>query len=102
MAKIYVDIDGTICRTNGTYEECVPMTDRIEYFNRLHMEGEQIIYYSARGNISGVDYSDFTAKQLASWGCMYYQLIMNHKPSYDLLICDKAINSEDFFTKVFS
>ncbi len=32
---------------------------------------------------------------LKEWGCKYHQLIMNHKPAYDMLICDKTKRIEE-------
>ena len=40
---------------------------------------------------------EVTKKQLSSWGCRYHNLSVGKKPDYDLLICDKAINSTEFF-----
>lgn len=92
-----VDIDNTICNTNGSdYENSTPILDRINKINTLYDEGHTIIYWSGRGSSSGVDRTLLTKKQLKEWGCKYHELRL-YKPIYDFYIDDKALNSEDFF-----
>ncbi len=94
---IYVDIDNTICITNGMdYKNSVPMPRRIENINDLYKKGHRIIYWTARGVGSGVSYFELTRKQLQLWGCLYTSLRVD-KPVYDLFIDDKNINSEMYF-----
>lgn len=92
---IYVDIDGTICTISKSYSEAIPIYCHISKINKLHEEGHTIIYYTARGQASKVDYTELTQKQLKDWGCKYTELIMNKKPDYDLYICDKSIRIEE-------
>lgn len=100
MKKIFVDIDNTICKTdNGDYEHSEPYNDRIAYINYLYDSGHIIVYWTARGAVSGFDWSNFTANQLQSWGCKYDELRCN-KPSYDMFIDDKTFNSDVFFHHV--
>ena len=55
MKIYYVDIDGTICTiTNGQYHKAQPLMDNINKVNRLHDEGNTIIYWTARGSISNL------------------------------------------------
>lgn len=97
--KIYVDIDETICHYIGErkYSEAVPYKERIEKINNLFRDGHEITYYTARGATTGLDWYEVTFEQLKKWGCMYHHLSVGKKPHYDLLICDKAINSEEYF-----
>ena len=93
---IYVDIDNTICHTQGSdYENSIPIPEHIDKINKLFDEGHEIVYWTARGQQSKHDYKMFTFNQLHSWNCKYTSLIMNHKPSYDLLICDKSKRIEE-------
>lgn len=93
----YVDVDGTICsKTDGNYREAQPHQDRIRKINALYDEGHLIIYWTARGGNSGIDWTDVTHSQLAAWGCKYDKILLG-KPSYDVWIDDKAINSEEYF-----
>ena len=93
---IYVDIDGTICISiDSNYNQSSPINQHIKKINNLYDKGNEIIYWTARGQSSGKDWSDLTKKQLNDWGCKYNKLIMNNKPHYDLLICDKTLRIED-------
>ena len=58
-------------------------------------KGHKIVYWTARGGRSGKDYTLLTKEQLAAWDCKYHNLIMNDKPSYDLIICDKTKRIEE-------
>jgi len=95
--KIYVDIDDTICSHGDprSYPEAKPIVENIEKINNLYEKGHTIIYWTARGGHTGIDWSDLTQKQLNQWGAKHHQLIMNEKPSYDLLICDKTKRIEE-------
>jgi len=97
--KIYVDIDETICYYKGerNYGNALPIYERIKSVNKLYEDGHTITYWSARGSTTGIDWRDITKKQLSEWGCKYHCLSVGEKPAYDLLICDKAINSEKYF-----
>ncbi len=97
---IYVDIDETICTTPDSrdYRESKPLMNRIEKVNKLYEEGNTIIYWTARGTLSGIDWREVTEKQFREWGVKYHELILK-KPYYDLFIDDKNINSETFFSE---
>lgn len=109
MLKTYViDIDGTIC-TNGDcnsckYEGSTPILERIEKINSLYDEGHTIKYFTARGMGRYNDdiekakerFYTLTEMQLKIWGCKYHELILG-KPSGDIYIDDKGMNSDDFF-----
>ena len=92
---IYVDIDGTICTQTKDYNTAEPIPHHIDKINKLYDEGNFIIYYSARGRISGTDWTELTLNQLKSWGCKFNELKMNHKLHYDLYICDKSKRIEE-------
>jgi hypothetical protein len=97
---IYVDIDETICIKSPDlrYENAQPIIERIEKLNRLYDEGNTIIYWTARGTITGIDWREVTERQFAEWGVKYQELRFG-KPAYDLFIDDKNINSERFFNE---
>lgn len=101
--KYIVDIDNTICQTPNIdgvnrYDLAEPMRDRIGAINRLYTDGHHITYWTARGSSTGVDWLELTETQLNEWGCCYHELKLG-KPSYDVFICDKAWNSEDYFAQ---
>ena len=99
---IYVDIDETICSHHDgvggprDYSGASPLKDRIEKINALYDKGNTIVYWTARGTVTGIDWKKLTQKQLENWGAKHHELKMG-KPAYDLFIDDKNINSETFF-----
>ena len=97
MKTYFVDIDGTICgNTYGKYEDALPYDSNIQKINSLYSQGNKIIYWTARGANSGIDWTELTTNQLKKWGVKYTELRMG-KPHYDLFICDKVINSSKYF-----
>ena len=98
---IYMDIDGTICHTDQSlpapqkYEEARPIPERIAKVNALYDAGHNITYWTARGNTSQADYMGLTMRQLEAWGCKYHSIKMG-KPSFDLLVDDKACDCESW------
>lgn len=94
---IYVDIDNTICKTNNLndYSKSVPIYDIISKINNLYDEGNKIVYFTARGTISGIDFEDLTLQQFKEWGVKFHELKFG-KPYYDYYIDDKCINIKDF------
>ena len=95
---IYVDIDETICLTpaDRDYTKSIPIKENIRKINDLYNEGHTIIYWTARGSGSGKDYTEITKHQLEQWQVKFHELKLG-KPTYDLFICDKAVNSHDYF-----
>lgn len=95
---IYVDIDDTICNTpeGRDYRLSVPIKERIDKINQMYDSGHTIVYWTARGSVTKIDWFNTTKSQLDQWGCKYHELRMG-KPSYDLFIDDKNINSNTFF-----
>lgn len=90
LKKYIVDIDGTICETvDSNYNESRPLLDRISRINELYDEGHVIVYWTARGAVSGRDWGELTYSQLKTWGCKFHELRMQ-KPHYDVWVDDKA------------
>ncbi|MFC2006764.1 hypothetical protein ACFLUQ_01190 [Chloroflexota bacterium] len=97
MTVYCFDIDGTICtNTDGDYEQTVPFREAIEKVNQLFDDGHEIIFFTARGYTTGMDWFDLTKKQLEDWKVKYHQLIMG-KPYADFYIDDKAVKPDEFF-----
>ena len=102
--KYCFDLDGTICDTpmrpsdnKPGYLEATPFPFMVEQVNRLFDEGHKIIIMTARGRGSGIDWTQLTIKQLDMWGVKYHELEpMFHKPTADIFIDDKGINSEEW------
>ena len=94
----YVDIDETICFYDGEryYPDARPLRENIKKINELYDDGHTIVYWTARGGVTGRDWTELTANQLEEWGAKHHDLKLG-KPHYDVFIDDKAINSRDFF-----
>ena len=96
-----VDIDQTICDTpkiglSHDYENARPFKHRIDKINKLYDQGHTVIYWTARGSGSLIDWTELTNKQLKDWGCKFHEVRLG-KPSYDVWIDDKAFSDTEFF-----
>jgi len=97
MKVIYVDVDETICITPDNprdYYASVPRKDMIQKVNKLFDEGNRIVYWTARGSRSGINWYDLTQKQLNEWGAKYHELRCD-KPYYDIFYDDKTMRIEE-------
>ena len=98
---VLVDIDETICFYPETrrYDLSVPNFDNISKINKMFDEGWKVVYWTARGSVSGKDYTEHTRSQLDEWGCKYHDLVTGTspqpKPHFDLIIDDKAKRIEE-------
>jgi len=96
---IFVDIDETICVTPGNSSEarnyCLakPILKNIAAVNQYYDNGHTIVYWTARGASTGIDWTEVTRAQLDKWGCKYNDLKLD-KPHYDIYIDDKSINTK--------
>ena len=95
---IYVDVDETICFYEGErhYPDAIPNQDRIKEINKLYEDGHTIVYWTARGSTTGIDWTGATKDQLAEWGAKHHDVKLG-KPHFDLYICDKSINCNRYF-----
>ena len=97
MKNYCFDLDGTLCtNTEGEYESAIPFPERISMVNSLYEEGSNILIYTARGTVTGIDWRPLTEKQLAEWGVKYHELRLG-KPFADVYVDDRAISDGDFF-----
>lgn len=95
----YVDIDETICQYEEgkrEYPLAKPIVENIKKINSLYDEGHTVVYWTARGATTGIDWTELTMSQLKRWGAKYTEAKLG-KPNYDVFICDKAINTSIFF-----
>jgi|TARA_R110001583_G_scaffold134414_1_gene286138 histidinol phosphatase-like enzyme len=94
---IYIDIDETICNTpeSRDYSLASPIQENIDKANKLYDDGNTIIYWTARGTVSGINWQQITFDQLTEWGAKFHDLKLG-KPYYDLFIDDKNMNTEDW------
>ena len=100
---ICFDIDNTLCITyNNDYKNSKPIKKNISIVNQLHSKNYYIKIFTSRfmgrskeqTKLAKKKGYEFTKKQLKKWKLKYDELIFG-KPSFDLLIDDKAL----FFNK---
>ncbi len=93
---VYIDIDNTICTqvNGGDYSKAKPIYRNIRKVNELFDRGDIIVYWTARGMNTHMDWREVTESQFQKWGIKYHRLVFD-KPVYDLFICDKARNIEN-------
>jgi len=84
------DIDGVIMSLipGNDYSQAQPITETVDLINGLYKAGHQIIIFTARGYVTGIDWSETTQGQLRSCGLQYHQLIFG-KPAADFYIDDR-------------
>lgn len=96
---IAFDLDNTLC-VGHPYIDAEPLPRMIGIVNQLYDDGYHIVIYTGRGMKTFADqqkatnkYWHLTHSQLMKWKIKHHELIMG-KPDFDLLIDDKAINSQ--------
>ena len=105
---ICFDIDGVICETTlGNYKKSKPIKKAIRIVNKLY-KNNRIILFTARymGRSKGIASiakkraKKLTINQLSKWKVNYHYIIFG-KPSYDLIIDDKALGFKKNWYKNF-
>ena len=93
--KIYVDIDETICinQKNRNYSKAKPIKNNIQKINYLSNDNE-IIYWTARGTGTGINWEKVTLKQFEEWGVKFDLLKLTRSESSD------EINFNNLFSKL--
>ena len=97
VTTVYVDVDETICFYEGErrYDLAIPNELNIQKINQMYEHGWNVVYWTARGTVTKIDWFETTKNQLDLWGCKYHKLSVGEKPAYDLLICDKTKRIEE-------
>jgi hydroxymethylpyrimidine pyrophosphatase-like HAD family hydrolase len=98
--RVYlIDIDGTVCddiknEDSHLYPNAKPYEGSKEEINKLYDEGHTIVYWTARGSRTNINWYDLTKLQLDEWGAKHHELRVD-KPYYDLFIDDKNMRIEE-------
>jgi len=90
---LVIDIDGVVATLvkSGDYSKSKPIRQNINRINKLKHSGLKIIFYTARGTETGINWEHITKDQFKKWGLLYDELKFG-KPAADLYIDDKAAN----------
>ena len=94
------DLDGCLCTLTKDYRKAKPLKKRIKEVNQLYKEGHTILIDTARGSVSGINWTKVTKQQLKKWGLKYHLLRVGVKLHADHYIDDRGQNAEDFFELV--
>ena len=99
--RFVFDIDGVIALQTDDldYSHSKPNEKMIAIINKLFEYGNQIILFTARGYVTGIDWRHVTTNQMEKWGLHYTELHFG-KPNADYYIDDKML-SLDFLYKQF-
>lgn len=91
--RFVFDIDGVIAgfRAGLDYAMAPPEMQMIKVINYLYELGNEIVLFTARGYVTGIDWSEVTKKQMQDWGVKYHELIMG-KPNADYYVDDKMLD----------
>lgn len=94
--RYVVDIDGVICETEWQdYGAARPLWGNIAGLRRLKEQGHEIVLFTARGGVTGVDWRALTEFQLERWNVPHDELLFG-KPWADVYLDDKALNVRDW------
>ncbi len=102
LCQFVFDIDGVIAKIQKDldYALAEPNTEMIAIVNKLYDMGNKIILFTARGYVTGIDWSKVTMEQMNRWGVKYSELKFG-KPNADYYIDDRMISLEDL-TQIFT
>lgn len=91
--RFVFDIDGVIAKLEPqlNYEQTSANERMVRIINKLYDMGNEIILFTARGYVTGIDWTETTRKQMEAWGVKYHQLIFG-KPNADYYIDDKMLD----------
>ena len=91
--RFVFDIDGVIAKLqkDNDYAMSEPNADVIGIVNKLYDLNNHIVLHTARGYVTGIDWSEITKKQLSDWGLKYHELHFG-KPNADYYVDDKMLN----------
>ena len=73
---LVIDIDGVVASIveDGDYSKSKPIRENIIQINKLKKAGLKIIFFTARGSVTGKDWMQVTKDQFKEWGLLYDEL----------------------------
>ena len=96
--RFVFDIDGVIAlkREDLDYAQAEPNEKMIRIINKLYDFGNEIVLFTARGYVTGIDWYPVTKEQMDKWGVKYTELHMG-KPNADFYVDDKMIGLDALY-----
>ena len=92
----YREVAIWLSKETSRYISHMGLKKRIDIVNKLYDEGHTIVYWTARGTTTGIDWTDVTRNQLDNWGCQWNELICGKdKGAFDMVIDDKAYRIDE-------
>lgn len=100
-SRFVFDIDGVIAkfRQGLDYELAEPNIEMINIVNWLYDRGNEIILFTARGYVTGIDWYPVTEKQMRLWNVKYHELRMG-KPNADYYVDDKNMTLDFLYQEI--
>ncbi len=92
------DIDGVVAKLQKDLDYALskPNEPMIEIINKLYDFGNKIVLFTARGYVTGKDWSEVTKEQMQRWGVKYHELKFG-KPNADYYVDDKMLSLERLY-----
>lgn len=92
------DIDGVVAKLQKDLDYALsePNERMIKIINQLYDYGNKIVLFTARGYVTGKDWSQVTAAQMERWGVKYHELKFG-KPNADYYVDDKMLSLESLY-----
>lgn len=90
--RFVFDIDGVIANqaVDGNYALAEPNVSMIHIINKLYDMGNYIVLLTARGYVTGIDWTIVTKEQMEKWGLRYHELHFG-KPNADYYVDDRMM-----------
>ncbi len=92
------DIDGVVAQIQKDLDYALsePNEPMIKIINKLYDYGNKIVLFTARGYVTGKDWSQITKDQMIRWGVKYHELKFG-KPNADYYVDDKMLSLERLY-----
>lgn len=92
------DIDGVVAKLQKDLDYALsePNEPMIKIINMLYDYGNKIVLFTARGYVTGKDWSEVTKEQMQRWGVKYHELKFG-KPNADYYVDDKMLSLERLY-----
>ncbi len=92
------DIDGVVAKIQKDLDYALsePNERMVKIINKLYEYGNKIVLFTARGYVTGKDWSQVTKEQMQRWGVKYHELKFG-KPNADYYVDDRMISLERLY-----